>query len=115
PGPGTLVEHQSRRLDQVLVALRIVQPRDRADHDVVRRRAPGRTCGRPLVRTPRAAELLEWRAQVDDLHARWANLPGTDDERGGAFGHGERDVGVRLEDPIGNLLEPGRIGEVRVL
>ena len=66
-----LVHHLASRLDQVIVALGVVQARHRADDEVTLRRTELATDLGDLRRVPRPAELVERRAQVDDLH-----LPG---------------------------------------
>ena len=63
----------------------------------------------------RPAELLERRAEIDDLDLLGRHSRAPRHEVRGALRHGERDVGVRLQQPIGDFLEPGRVGEVRVL
>ncbi len=68
-----------------------------------------------LVRRPRPAELFERDAEVHDLDLRGVDLARADHEVGGALRDGERDVGERLERPVGDLLEPGGRGQVGVL
>src|SRR5204863_6032852 len=43
------------------------------------------------------------------------DLPRTDDEVRGALRDGDRNVGERLQHAVGDLLEPGRTGEIGVL
>ena len=68
------------------------------------------------VRAARAAELLERHAEIHDLHLRRAGSAARRTTNSAVLlRHGQRDVGGRLEQPVGDLLEPGRVGQVRVL
>jgi hypothetical protein len=49
------------------------------------------------------------------LTFRRRHLARADDEIGGALRDGDGDVGVGLEQAVGDLLEPRGVGEVRVL
>ena len=112
---GAFANHARGGIDQVRVAFRFVKARDRADREVAggdAKLAPG---VRDLLGGPFAAELLERHAQVHDLHLRRRDLPRPDDEVRRALRDGQRDVGRRLEAPVGDLLIPRRVGEVGVL
>ena len=54
------------------------------------------------------------RTQIDHFHLGRGNLTGANDEVRCALRHGERDVGPRLEQSIGDLLKPRRVCEIRV-
>src|SRR5690606_17083314 len=75
-----LVQYLTRRIDEVLVALRIVQPRDGPHDYVVRADAEFPSNHFSLFDTPLARELVERRTQVDDLHALGPHEPGAPDE-----------------------------------
>ena len=92
-----------------------MQSRDGADGEVVRADAKLVPRGRDLVARSRTAELLVRRAEIDDLHLFGLHQARLDHEIGGALRHGDGDVGVALEQAIGDLLKPGRVGQVRVL
>ena len=78
------------------------------------RARPARRRSRPAA--PGAAELLERRAEVHDLHLLGTHEPGPPITNSAVlFETAMRDVGRRLEQPIGDLLIPRRVGEVGVL
>ena len=115
PRAGRSRDHAGGRVDEIRIALRVVQPRDGADRELAGGDAQVAPRRRDFVVGPRAAELLERHAEVHDLHLRRGNLPRLDDEVGRALRDRQRDVGERLEHAIGHLLEPGGVGEVGVL
>ncbi len=112
---GCCVDDQVSGLDQVRVSLGLVQPRHCPDGEVIRADPKVLPGGRDLVGRARAAELIVRRAQVDDFHLGRLDEPCMDDEFGGALRDRDGDVGVALESAIGDLLKPGRVGQVRVL
>ena len=92
-----------------------MEPRDRADGEIAR--ADSEILARLAISrgASLAAELLERHAEIDDLHFRGRHLPRADHEVGRALRHRQRDVGVRLQQAVRDLLKPRRVGEVRVL
>jgi hypothetical protein len=62
----------------------------------------------------RPAEFIERHAEVDDFHLRGRDMARVDHKVGRALRDRQRDVGGRLEQSIGDLLEPGRGRQVRV-
>ena len=64
---------------------------------------------------PHAAELFERHTQIDDFGTLGRNQPCPCGEVRCRLRDGNRDVGRRRERAVGDLLEPGRIGEVGVL
>jgi len=73
--------------------------------------APG---GRDFGLRARTAEFFVRRAQIDHLYFLRLHQSGVHDEVGGTLRDGDGNVGVALEQAIGDFLEPRRIGQVRV-
>src|SRR6185369_10151935 len=89
-----------RRVDQVRIPLRLVQPRDRADGKLSvpdAELAPGLGDFR---RGPRPAEFFERHAKVHDLHLRGRDLPRVDDEIRRTSRYRDGDIGERFERTI---------------
>ena len=103
------------RLDQVGVALRLVEPGHRPNRELVRLDAELRPRRGDIGGRPDRSELFERHAQIHDLHFRRRDLTRADHEIGRALRDGDGDVGVGLEEAVGDLLKPGRVGEVGVL
>ena len=61
------------------------------------------------------AEFLVRGTEIDDLHLLRRHEPCVDDEVGSALRDGDGDVRVPLQQPIGDLLKPGRVRQIRVL
>ena len=97
------------------IALRRHQPRDGADGDRAGRDAERLPRRRDLVRAARPRELVERRAEVDDLGPLGRHQPRARRELAGRFRHRDREVGVRRQQAIGDLLEPRRVAVVGVL
>ncbi len=114
-GAWLLLDDQVSGLDQVRVSLGLVQPRHCPDGEVIRADLKVLPGGRDFVGRARAAELIVRRAQVHDFHLGRLDEPCMDDEFGGALRDRDGDIGVALESAIGDLLKPGRVGQVRVL
>jgi hypothetical protein len=109
------IEHEARGLDQVLVALRIVQPRDGPDRELARSNAERLSRGRHLRGVAHPAELFDWRAEIDDADLLGGHEARVAHEVRRAARHRERDVRVGLQQAVSHLLEPRRVGQVRVL
>ena len=88
----------------------IVPIADRAGRDAHRRPRRG-----DLVGAPRPRELVERRAEIHHLGALGRHQPRARRELAGRFRHRNRDVGVRRQQPIGDLLEPRRVAVIGVL
>jgi len=109
-----LGRHPRRGVDQVRVAFRFVQSCDRPDREVVWRDTQVPARRHDLVGRSLAAELDERHAKVDDSHFGRRHLARADHEIGGALRDGDRDVGIRLEHAVGDLLKPRRVRKVGV-
>ncbi len=87
----------------------------RADRKLIGRDAELRARLAHFIGRPRPAEILEGHAEIHHLDlGRW-NTPRPHDELGCAGRYGKRDVGVRCEGAVGDLLKPGSVGQVGVL
>ncbi len=110
------VNHQPRGIDEILVALRVVQACDRAGRKLTGSNAERLARRRDFASGVRGAtELLDRGTEVDDLDLLGRHQSRLAHEIGRALRDRQRDIGVGLEQTIGDLLEPGRVGEIRVL
>ena len=108
-------QHDRCRRHQELVALRRHEPCDTPDgHDALGN-AQRPTCRGDLARGPRAGKLVEGRAKIDHMRALGRHEPRARRELRRRFRHRNRHVGVTREVQVGHLLEPGRVGVVRML
>ena len=113
---GCSADNLGHRLDQILVALRRHQPRHRADGDRVGRRCRARRGPRQSRRPMRGrANSSSGDPEIDHLGPLGRHQPRADRELGRRLRDRDRQVGVRRQHPIGDLLKPRRVGVVRVL
>ncbi len=103
------------RGDEILVPLRRHQPRDRPDRNRRAVEAEGRLGRGDICRGPRPRKLVERRAEIDDLRALGRHQAGANRELRRRLGDGDRQVGVRRQQPIRHLLKPRRRRVIGVL
>src|SRR5262249_38399955 len=109
-----LIEHEAGRIDQVAIALLLLEPGHAADREVLRSKSQRPTSLCNDLRILERTKLLQGRTEVDHLDLLRANLANRRREVGRAARDGERDVGQRFQRTIGKLLIPGRIDQVAV-